>query len=92
MARFILSAFADEASPSLDEQLQALKEEGIGLIELRGVDGKNCSKLNNYIKHIKEVLADSFKGYKLLCQYQMSCTADRKPFSYTFHNTIYECF
>lgn len=45
MARFILSAFADEASPSLDEQLQALKEEGIGLIELRGVDGKNCAKL-----------------------------------------------
>ena len=32
MARFILSAFADEASPSLDEQLQALKEEVIGLI------------------------------------------------------------
>ena len=45
MARFILSAFADEDSPSLDEQLQALKEEGIGLIEMRGVDGKNCAKL-----------------------------------------------
>lgn len=45
MARFILSAFADEASPNFDEQLQALKEEGVSLIELRGVDGKNCSKL-----------------------------------------------
>ncbi len=45
MARFILSAFADEASPNLDEQLQALHEEGISLIELRGVDGKNCSML-----------------------------------------------
>ena len=45
MARFILSAFADEASPLLDEQLQALREEGIALIELRGVDGKNCSAL-----------------------------------------------
>ena len=45
MARFILSAFADEASTMLDEQLKALKEEGISLIELRGVDGKNVSAL-----------------------------------------------
>nr|MBR4281039.1 sugar phosphate isomerase/epimerase [Clostridia bacterium] len=45
MAKFILSAFADEASPMLDEQIRALKEEGISLIELRGVDGKNVSAL-----------------------------------------------
>ena len=45
MARFILSAFADEASPLLDEQIKALKEEGVTHIELRGVDGKNCSAL-----------------------------------------------
>lgn len=45
MAKFILSAFADEASPVFDEQLKALKEEGVQLIELRGVDGKNCSRL-----------------------------------------------
>ena len=45
MARFVLSAFADEASPKLDEQLRALREEGISLIELRGVDGKNVSNL-----------------------------------------------
>ncbi len=45
MAKFRLSAFADEASPVLDEQLQALKEEGMDRIELRGVDGKNCSAL-----------------------------------------------
>lgn len=45
MAKFILSAFADEASPLLDEQLLALREEGIDHIELRGVDGKNVSAL-----------------------------------------------
>ncbi len=45
MARFILSAFADEASPLLDEQIRALREEGITRIELRGVDGKNVSAL-----------------------------------------------
>ena len=45
MAKFVLSAFADEASPLLDEQLAALKDNGISLIELRGVDGKNVSAL-----------------------------------------------
>lgn len=45
MAKFVLSAFADEASPLLDEQLHALREEGIDRIELRGVDGKNVSAL-----------------------------------------------
>lgn len=45
MAKFILSAFADESSPVLDEQIKALQEEGVSLIELRGVDGKNVSTL-----------------------------------------------
>ncbi len=45
MAKFVLSAFADESSPMLDEQIKALQEEGISLIELRGVDGKNVSAL-----------------------------------------------
>ena len=45
MAKFILSAFADEASPMLDEQIAALQAEGVSLIELRGVDGKNVSSL-----------------------------------------------
>ena len=45
MARFILSAFADEASPIFDEQLRILAEEGVSLVELRGADGKNCADL-----------------------------------------------
>lgn len=45
MAEFILSAFADEAAAGLDEQLEALAQENIGMIELRGVDGVNCSEL-----------------------------------------------
>ena len=55
MAKFILSAFADEASPLLDEQIKALQEEGISLIELRGVDGKNVSALT--IEEAKAVKA-----------------------------------
>lgn len=45
MARFVLSAFADEASPDFDEQLQSLQKEGITLIELRGVNGRNATKM-----------------------------------------------
>jgi sugar phosphate isomerase/epimerase len=45
MATFILSAFADEAAPGLDEQIEALKSEDITMIELRGVNGVNCSDL-----------------------------------------------
>ncbi|MCQ2794973.1 MAG: sugar phosphate isomerase/epimerase [Bacilli bacterium] len=36
-----LCAFADEAGPSLAEQINALKKHNIHLIELRSVDGKN---------------------------------------------------
>lgn len=41
MANFILSAFADEYSPMIDEQIVGLKKNGIGYIELRNVDGTN---------------------------------------------------
>lgn len=45
MARFILSAFADEASPSLDKQIEALQANGINGVELRGVNGKSVKDL-----------------------------------------------
>ncbi len=40
-----LCAFADEASVSLDGQIEALKKNNIDLIELRGIDGVNVSKI-----------------------------------------------
>ncbi|MDO4740957.1 MAG: TIM barrel protein [Eubacteriales bacterium] len=46
MAKFRLSAFADEASPQLNVQIEALQEAGIGMVELRGVNGKNVSALS----------------------------------------------
>lgn len=58
MADFVLSAFADEAAGNLDEQIKALKEENISLIELRGVDGVNCANLTESdAKRIAEKLA-----------------------------------
>ena len=38
-----LCAFADEAASSLRGQIEALRESGIGYIELRGINGKNIS-------------------------------------------------
>lgn len=46
MAEFILSAFADEASMMLDEQIRVLNGEGIKKIELRGVDGLSCADID----------------------------------------------
>jgi len=40
-----LSAFADEADGSFEGQLAALKRNGIGYIELRGINGKNISDI-----------------------------------------------
>ena len=46
MAKFILSAFADEAGDSIIEQISALKDNGIRYIEPRSVDGKNILDLS----------------------------------------------
>lgn len=42
-----LSAFADEADKTLSGQISALKENGISLLEIRGIDGKNVSDITN---------------------------------------------
>ncbi len=57
MARFILSAFADEANPNLDEQINALQRNAIEYIEIRGVVDRNIIKHDdNRIKEIKAKL------------------------------------
>ena len=43
--KIILCGFADEADPSIDGQITALKENEISLLEIRGVDGKNISEV-----------------------------------------------
>ena len=47
MARFILSAFADEAGDSLESQIAALKENQIEYIEPRFIDKKNVITLTD---------------------------------------------
>ena len=51
MAKFILSAFADEAGSSLDEQIQALKANGIDYIEPRNINSKPILTLTDEELH-----------------------------------------
>lgn len=46
-------AFADEASPNIDEQITALKRNGLDGLEIRNVDGVNVSDIT--LKKAKEV-------------------------------------
>ena len=45
--KFVFSAFADEIDACFDKQLEALQTLGIPYLELRGVDGKSFSVLND---------------------------------------------
>ncbi len=48
-------AFADEASPSIDEQIVAMKKNGLDGLEIRNVDGENVSCISlDKAKEVKE--------------------------------------
>ncbi len=54
---FVLSCFADEISPDLSVQIREMKNNGIGHLELRGVDGKNVAEFNaRALREIKKHL------------------------------------
>lgn len=55
-----LCAFADEASVSVSGQIDALKRNGIGLLEIRGVDGENIADITPAkAKEVKKMLDDA---------------------------------
>ncbi len=47
MSQYRLAAFADEADKMLPAQLEAMRSNGIALIEVRGVDGKSVADLTD---------------------------------------------
>ncbi len=58
MNGFRISAFADEYSPNINEQIGVLKRTGVSLIEPRGINGKNISALTeNEAEKLAEVFA-----------------------------------
>lgn len=53
-------AFADEASPNIDEQIAALKRNGLAGLEMRNVDGINVSDITlQKAKEVKQKLDDN---------------------------------
>lgn len=67
MAKFVFSAFADEIDADFDKQIEGLKALGIGLIELRGVDGKSFVTLTDEeVYTVKEKLDKNNIGISAL--------------------------
>lgn len=55
-----LCAFADEAADSLQEQLDAMRENGIALLELRNAEGKNVAALTlEEAREMRKKLSDA---------------------------------
>ena len=58
--RYRLCAFADEADKNVDAQILALVQNGISLLEIRGVDGTNISDITpDKAKEVRRKLDDS---------------------------------
>lgn len=60
MSKLIINAFADESSPVLAEQIDAMKRNGVSGLEVRNVNGKNIGALSNdEVLEVKKALADA---------------------------------
>ena len=91
MAHFLFSAFADEASPSIAEQIEACKKNGIEYIELRNCDGKNISNLTTAeAEALKKQLDEGgIKVSSIGSHYgKIEITDDFEPHFEAFKNTV----
>ena len=91
MARFLYSAFSDEAADSIDGQIAACKANGVTHMELRGVDGKNISEFSvDEAKSLKEKLdANGMKVSSIGSYYgKIEITDDFEPHFEGFKNTV----
>lgn len=53
-------AFADEASPIIDEQIKAMKENGVDGLEIRNVDSVNIAEISDSkAKEVRKKLDDA---------------------------------
>lgn len=93
MAKFVISAFADEASDLLENQVKALKRNGINRIEPRSMSGNMVKKSDSELKEIASVLSEN--GILLsslgspIGKYDI--TADFAPHLEEFYRAISAC-
>lgn len=91
MAHFLFSAFADEASASVREQIEACKKNRIEFVELRNCDGKNISDFTvDEAKELKKVLDEGgLKVSSIGSHYgKIQITDDFAPHFEAFKNTV----
>ena len=91
MARFLFSAFADEASPVIAEQIAECKKNGIEYIELRNCGGKNISDFTvDEAKALKKELDEGgIKVSSIGSHYgKIEITDDFAPHFEAFKNTV----
>ncbi|MBR2867623.1 MAG: TIM barrel protein [Clostridia bacterium] len=91
MAKFLFSAFADEASADILEQIAACKANGIDYIELRNVNGKNISNFSvEEAKELKKLLDDNgIKVSSIGSHYgKIEITDDFAPHFEAFKQTV----
>ena len=89
--RYELSCFADEASASLSGQIAAMKDNGISLLEIRSVNGKNVADLSVIEAHaIKKELDDNgIAVWSIGSPYgKIDISDDFEPHLEKFKNTI----
>ncbi len=66
MAKFIISAFADETSDDLLHQIEALKRNGLRYIEPRNINGSLVQKTDVELQQISDVLKQNGIGISAL--------------------------
>lgn len=91
MAKYILSAFADEVTSVFEDQLKYLNKQGIKYIEPRNVDGTNVSSLTIEQAKAAKALMDKYgiKAYSLgspIGKYDI--TKDQAPHWEQFLHTL----
>ena len=60
MKNINIYAFADEASPNIDNQIIAMQRNGLSGLEIRGVDGENVSSISlEKAKEVKKKMDDA---------------------------------
>ena len=83
MAQFLISGFADEVSPDLQKQIEALKRNGIGYLEPRNIDGGIIKKTDEELYAIRARLDEAGIGISSL-----GSPMDRGTWQATIHEAV----
>jgi len=91
MARFVISAFSDEASRDIGEQIAACKQNKVTHMELRGINGKNISLFSvDEAKELKKTLDEAEMQVSSIGSFygKIAITDDFEPHFEAFKNTV----